>query len=113
MTSCQIQYSPIRPAALCNASLGFFTLAFLSWVPSDYRLSTLVLSGTLEYALAYLLLGLMAVVAGQQTRNVHQLFLAIVAFAGGLELGKLIIPRRVASLEISWSLQPELSWVFV
>ncbi len=89
----------LKRAALFGASLGFLTVALLSLVPGDFRPHTGVLSGKLEHALAYLLLGALTAIAARQTQKVHRLALAIVAYAGVLELGQLLIPGRVASIE--------------
>ena len=48
--------------------------------------------------MAYLLLGTLTVIAAQRNLNAHRLALAIVAYAGVLELGQLLIPNRVASV---------------
>ncbi len=88
----------LKRAALFGAGLGYLAVALLSWVPGDYRPHTVILSDKLEHALAYLLLGALTVIAAQPTRNAHRLALAIVAYAGALELGQLLIPNRVGSV---------------
>ena len=88
----------LKRAALFGAGLGYLAVTILSWAPRDYRFHTVVVSDKLEHTLAYLLLGGLTVLAAQQTLKVYRLALAIVAFAGVLELGQHFIPDRVASV---------------
>lgn len=81
--------------------LGFLAaaIALLSLVHADYRPDIGVLSGKLEHASAYFMLGALTVIAARQTQKINRLALAIVAYAGILELGQVLIPSRIASIE--------------
>jgi len=88
-----------RLAALFVAGLGYLAVALLSWMPAAYRPNIVIVSDKLEHALAYLLLGAVSVLATRQTISPHRLALALVAYAGVLELGQLLVPSRVFSVE--------------
>jgi len=88
----------LKLAALSVAGLGYVAVALLSWLPAAYRPHIVVVSDKLEHALAYLLLGALTAIAARRTLNASWLALAIVAYAGVLELGQLLIPSRVASV---------------
>ena len=89
----------LKLAALSVAGLGYVAVALLSWLPAAYRPHIVVVSDKLEHALAYLLLGALTAIAARRTLNARRLALAIVAYAGVLELGQLLIPSRVVSVE--------------
>ena len=90
----------LKLAALFGASSGYCAVALLSLMPAAYRPHIIVMSDKLEHALAYLLLGALSALAMRQPRrHVHRLALAIVAYAGILELSQLLLPSRVASFE--------------
>jgi VanZ family protein len=98
MTGHLRQYPQIKLVALFCAGLGYVAVALLSWMPAAYRPDIGGVSDKLEHALAYLLLGALSAIAMRQTVNAHRLALAIIAYAGVLELGQLLIPDRVASV---------------
>lgn len=92
-----------KRATLFSASLGYLYVAFLCWVPGDYRAHTIsLLDNTqaflfldkIEHALAYAGLGALTVIALRQTLAFHRILIAILAFAGLLELGQVFIPGR-------------------
>ena len=68
----------------------------IDWPDDQSRPSV---SDKLEHALAYLLLGAVSVLAMRQIISPHRLALALVAYAGVLEFGQLLIPSRVFSVE--------------
>ena len=94
-----LSHRNLKLAALFGASLGYCAVALLSLMPAAYRPHIIVVSDKLEHALAYLLLGALSALAMRQPRRVHRLALAIVAYAGILELSQLLLPSRVASFE--------------
>ena len=89
----------LKLAVLLGAGLGYVAVALLSWLPAAYRPHTVLVSDKLEHALAYLLLGAVSVLATRQIISPHRLALALVAYAGVLEFGQLLIPSRVFSVE--------------
>lgn len=88
----------LKLAVLLGAGLGYVAVALLSWLPAAYRPHTVLVSDKLEHALAYLILGAVTAIAVRPTLNAQRLGLAIVAYAGILEFGQLLIPSRVASV---------------
>lgn len=84
----------VKLAARLGVGLLAVAVALLSLLPRDYRLHTGVLSGKLEHALAYLLLGAVMTIAARRSHKPHRVALALVAYAGVLELGQLIISSR-------------------
>ena len=88
-----------RRAALFGAGLAYLSVALLSFLPTAYRPHLFGVSDKLEHAFAYLLLGALTAMAARRTLNARRLALAIVAYAGVLELGQLLIPSRVVSVE--------------
>jgi VanZ family protein len=89
----------LKHVILFGAGLGYLAVALVSWLPAAYRPHIVVVSDKFEHALAYLLLGALTAIAARQTLNAYRLALAIVAYAGLLELGQLLIPSRVSSVE--------------
>lgn len=87
----------LKLAALFGTGLGYLAVALASWLPADYRPDIVVVSDKFEHALAYLLLGVLSVIATRQIVHPRWIGLALVAYAGVLELGQLLIPGRVAS----------------
>lgn len=88
----------MKLAARLGVGLLAVAVALLSLLPRDYRLHTGVLSGKLEHALAYLLLGAVMTIAARRRHKPHRVALALVAYAGVLELGQLIISSREATI---------------
>jgi VanZ family protein len=88
----------VKLVTFLGAALGYFAVALLSWMPAAYRPNIVIVSDKLEHALAYLLLGALSVIATRQIVNPRWIGLAIVAYAGVLESGQLLIPGRVASV---------------
>ena len=92
-----------KRAALFSASLGYLYVAFLCLVPGDYRAHTISLPvntqtflflDKLEHALAYGLLAALTVIAIRERLEFHRIVVAIVAFAGILEISQVLIPGR-------------------
>jgi len=98
MTSRLLRYPPIKLAVLFGTGMGYAALALLSWLPAAHRPHISVMSDKLEHAFAYLLLGALTAIAVREALKANRLALAIVAYAGILELGQLLIPDRVASV---------------
>ncbi len=87
----------VKLAALFGAGVGYFSIALLSLMPAAYRPDIEGVSDKFEHGLAYLLLGVLSALAMRQNIDAHRLTLAIVAYAGILELSQLLLPSRVAS----------------
>jgi VanZ family protein len=87
----------VKPIAFIGAALAYFAVALASWLPAAYRPDIVLLSDKFEHALAYLLLGVLSVIATRQIVHPRWIGLALVAYAGVLELGQLLVPGRVAS----------------
>jgi len=87
----------MKLAALFGAGLAYLAVALLSWVPAAYRPDLIVVSDKFEHILAYMLLGGLSIIATRQIVDPRRIGLAIVAYAGVLELGQLLIPSRVPS----------------
>ena len=95
-----------KRAACFSASLGYLYVGFLCLVPGDYRAHTISLPvntqtflflDKLEHALAYALLGALTVIAVRHKFEFHRILIvmvAIVAFAGLLEISQVLIPGR-------------------
>ena len=99
MTGNLQQHPPIKLIAIFCAGLGFVALTLLSWwMPAAYRPDFGGMSDKLEHAFAYLLLGALTAIAARHALKAYWLALAIVAYAGILELGQLLIPGRVVSV---------------
>ena len=95
-----------KRAAYFSASLGYLYVAFLCLVPGDYRAHTISLPintqtylflDKIEHAFAYALLGALTIIAVRHKFEFNRVLIAIVAivaFAGTLELSQLFIPGR-------------------
>jgi VanZ family protein len=94
----------LKRVALLGAALSYLIIALLSLLPAAYRLSISFASDKLEHTLAYLLLGVLSVLAMRQTIDARRLALGIVVYAAVLELGQALIPSRVPSFgDFVWS----------
>ena len=80
-------------------AIAFSAVAVVSWVPGDIRPHTVLQSGNVEHLLAYLLLGGLTASLKRQVLNSYWLIVIVVAFAGTMELGQLLVPTRNASFE--------------
>ncbi len=89
----------LKRAARFGVGVLAVAVALFSLLPGVYRRHTGILSYRMEHAMAYLLLGSVTAIAAQQTQKVNRVALAIVAYAGVLELVQLLIPSRVASIQ--------------
>ena len=76
------------------------TLAILSWMPGQYMVRTSVLSGHEEHFLAYFLSAITISVAQRHNTHPSWVGLALVLYAGVLELGQLYVPGRIRQLRI-------------
>ncbi len=89
----------LRRGARVGACFGYLAVAVLSLVPGEYRPHAPGSSDKLEHLSAYIVLGALTVIAVRPRLNAHLTTLAIIAYAGVLELGQLFIPGRVAALD--------------
>lgn len=87
----------LKLAALSGAGLGYLAVASLSWLPAAYRPDSIVVSDKFVHMFAYMLLGALSVIATRQIVDTRGIALAVVAYAGLLEFGQLLIPSRAAS----------------
>ena len=88
----------LKRGALFMAGCGYLTVALCALVPGEYRPHIEGFSGKEEHALAYLVLGVLTVIAARQRVNVVRLCLIIVAYAGILEFLQLFAPGRHAAV---------------
>ena len=88
----------LKHVALFGAGCGYLIVALCSLVPGEYRPHIDGWSGKEEHALAYLVLGLLTVIAARQTVTVHRLCMIIVAYAGILKLCQLFVSDRHAAV---------------
>src|ERR1700724_2408038 len=86
-------------AACVWAIFCTLSLAILSWTPGPYMVRTGVLSGHEEHFLAYLLSAFS--ISTTQRRTTPSLWtgLALVLYAGALEIGQLYVPGRHPAVE--------------
>lgn len=73
-------------------------LMLLSWTPGNYMVRT-SLSGHLEHALAYALSGAFMAAVLHRRRASWQVAAALVAYAGVLEWGQVLVPGRHSAFE--------------
>jgi VanZ family protein len=90
--------SLLRRGTLVVAGCGYLVIALCSLVPGEYRPHIDGWSGKEEHALAYLVLGVLTVIAARRTVNVVRLCLIIVAYAGILEFLQLFASGRHAAV---------------
>jgi VanZ family protein len=88
----------LKFGALFMAGCGYVTIALCSLVPGEYRPHIAGLSGKEEHVLAYLVLGVLTVVAARKNVYVHRLCIIIVAYAGILEFLQLFASGRHAAV---------------
>jgi VanZ family protein len=88
----------LKRGTLFMAGCGYLIIALCSLVPGEYRPHIDGLSGKEEHALAYLVLGMLTVIAARRTVNLYRLCLIMVAYAGILEFLQLFAPCRHAAV---------------
>ena len=88
----------LKRGALFAAGCGYLIVALCSLVPGEYRPHIDGMSGKEEHALAYLVLGILTVIATRRTVSVYRLSIIIVAYAGILEFLQLFDSGRHASV---------------
>jgi VanZ family protein len=83
---------------LVLVAANLLALMLASWTPSDYVVRSGVLSGRVEHAVVYALSGALmcALLAGRWA--VLRIAVQLVAYAGVLELGQLLVPGRHAAI---------------
>ena len=82
----------------CGALLSAVVLAVLSWTPGQHMVRTGMLSGTDEHFLAHLLAATAVAAAVRRADLMLWTLLALVAYAGVLELGQYLVPGRDPAL---------------
>lgn len=88
----------LKRVAMVVAGCGYLAVAVVSLVPGPFRPHVDGLSGREEHALAYLVLGVLTVIAARRTVNAYGLCLILAAYAGILELGQLFVAGRHAAV---------------
>jgi VanZ family protein len=78
--------------------LSAVVLAVLSWTPGQHMVRTGMLSGTDEHFLAHLLAATAVAAAVRRADLMLWTLLALVAYAGFLELGQYLVPGRDPAL---------------
>jgi VanZ family protein len=80
-------------------SANALVLMIASWMPRDYMVRTTIFSGHVEHAIVYGLSGafMLAVLGGRHAA--WQVAALLVAYAGLLELGQLLVPGRHAGID--------------
>ncbi len=82
----------------CSALLGIIVLAVLSWTPGQHMLRTRMLTGAEEHFLAHLLVAMIVAAAVHRPNLIMWILLALVGYAGLLELGQYLVPGRSPAL---------------
>jgi VanZ family protein len=88
----------LKRGTLFVAGCGYLIVALCSLVPGEYRPHIDGLTGKEEHTLAYLVLGVLTVIAARQTMNAYRLCVIIVAYAGILEFLQLFASGRHAAV---------------
>lgn len=88
----------LKRSALFVAGCGYLVIALASLVPGEYRPHVGGWPSQEEHALAYLILGVVTVIAARRTVNAYWLCIIIVSYAGILELCQLFVPGRHAAV---------------
>jgi VanZ family protein len=82
----------------CSALLGMLVLAVLSWTPGQHMLRTRMLTGAEEHFMAHLLVAMIVAAAVRRPNFIVWILLALVGYAGLLELGQYLVPGRFPAL---------------